>query len=184
MLRCVVDVTSGIMDSTGEVVVVVVLLVGRWDIELHSVPRVSRDLSSLLCHPQHRFSRIMDQAAMVRRVEVVLTTIMVMLLPMPPDRISIRRILISKVGILKILEVILRILLCQLVDPSGIREINPVREMLLLAAQDRLGRLASQVRDALPRDEVVRVTEVVVDDSKVRDMLITSHYRMLRTIQT
>ncbi|KAM2973502.1 hypothetical protein FF2_020050 [Malus domestica] len=121
---------------------------------------------------------------MVRRVEVVLTTIMVMLLPIPPDRISIRRILISKVGILKILEVILRILLCQLVDPSGIREINPVREMLLLAAQDRLGRLASQVRDALPKDEVVRVTEVVVDDSKLRDMLITSHYRILRTIQT
>ncbi|KAM1641949.1 hypothetical protein ACFX2K_011956 [Malus domestica] len=86
---------------------------------------------------------------MVRRVVVVLTTIRVMLLPMLPDSISIPRILIFRLGIPKILDVILHILPCQLTDLSGIREVSPDREMLLLAVQDRLGTLARQDRDVL-----------------------------------
>ncbi|KAM2270759.1 hypothetical protein ACFXTI_038168 [Malus domestica] len=73
---------------------------------------------------------------MVRRVVVVLTTIRVMLLPMLPDSISIPRILILRLGIPKTLGVILFIIPCQLVDLSGIREVNPDRERLLLVVQD------------------------------------------------
>ncbi|KAM1569024.1 hypothetical protein TB1_033688 [Malus domestica] len=120
---------------------------------------------------------------MVRRVVVVFTTIRVMLLPMLPDRISIPRILIFRLGIPKILEVILHILPYQLADLSGIREVSPDRERLLLTVQDRLGSLASQDKDVLLRGKVTKVTEVVVDDSKPNDVLITSHCKMLRTIQ-
>ncbi|KAM2420031.1 hypothetical protein ACFXTH_026536 [Malus domestica] len=120
---------------------------------------------------------------MVRRVVVVLTTIRVMLLLMLPDRINISRILIFKPGIPKTLEVILHILPCQLADLRGIREVSPDRERLLLAVQDHLGSLISQDRDVLLRGEVTKVTEVVVNDSKLRDMLITYHCKMLRTIQ-
>ncbi|KAM2886538.1 hypothetical protein COP2_013603 [Malus domestica] len=107
------------MESVGEVVVLA-RLIDIWDIGLLSVPRVSRDLNSLLCHLQRRFSRTLDQAVMVRRFVVVLTIIRVMLLPMLPDRISTSRILIFRLGIPKILEVIFFILPCQLVDLSGI----------------------------------------------------------------
>ncbi|KAM1318233.1 hypothetical protein EV2_003603 [Malus domestica] len=121
---------------------------------------------------------------MVRRVVVVLTTTRVILLPILPDSISILRILILRLGIPKTLEVILLILPCQLVDLSGIKEVSPDRERLLLVAQDRLGSLASQDRDVLLRGEVTKATKVVVDDSKLRDMLITSHCKMLRIIRT
>ena len=63
-------------------------------------------------------------------------------------------------------------------------EVSPDRERLLLAVQDRLGSLASQDNDVLLRGEVTKVTEVVVDDSKLRDVLITSHCKMLRIIRT
>ncbi|XP_070660523.1 uncharacterized protein [Malus domestica] len=47
VLRCAAVVTSDIMESVGEVVVVVLAtLVDRWDIGLLSVPRVNRNLSS------------------------------------------------------------------------------------------------------------------------------------------
>ncbi|KAM2171799.1 hypothetical protein ACFX1R_036844 [Malus domestica] len=90
---------------------------------------------------------------MVRRIVVVLTTIRVMLFPMLPDSISIPRILIFRLGIPKILEVILHILPCQLADLNGIWEVNPDRESLLLAIQDRLGSLVRQDRDVLLRGE-------------------------------
>ncbi|KAM2571639.1 hypothetical protein TB1_006339 [Malus domestica] len=90
---------------------------------------------------------------MVRRVLVVLTTIRVMLLPMLPDRINIPRILIFRLGIPKILEVILHILPCQLAYLSGIREVNPNRERLLLAVHDRLDSRVKQDRDVLLKDE-------------------------------
>ncbi|KAM1719587.1 hypothetical protein ACFX12_021376 [Malus domestica] len=170
------------MESVGEMVVVATL-VDRWDIGLLSVPRVSRGLSSLICHLQCRFSRTLDQAVMVRRVVVVLTTIRVMLLPVLPDIISIPRILIFRLGIPKILKVILHILPCQLVNLNGIRKVSPDNERLLLAVQDRLGSLARQVRDVLLRDEVIKVIKVMEDDSKLRDVLITSHCKMLKTIQ-
>ncbi|XP_070667348.1 uncharacterized protein [Malus domestica] len=139
---------TDIMESVREVAVVATL-VDSWDIELHNVPRVNRGLSSLLCHLQRRFSRTLDQAVMVRQVVVVLTTIRVMLLPMLPDSISIPRILIFRLGIPKILEVILHILPCQLADLSGIRKVSPDMERLLLTVQDRLGSLARQDRDLL-----------------------------------
>ncbi|KAM2282278.1 hypothetical protein COP1_031714 [Malus domestica] len=187
VLRCAIVVISDIMESVGEVVVVVLAtLVERWDIGMPSVPRVNRDLSGLLCHLQRRFSRTLDQAVMVRRVVMVLTTIRVMLLPMHLDNISIPGILIFRLGILKILEVILHILLCQLVDLvdlSGIRGINPDREMWLLAVQVVLSSLVSQDMDVLLRGEVTKAIEVMVDDSKLRDVLITYHCKMLRTIQ-
>ncbi|KAM1145964.1 hypothetical protein ACFX19_038560 [Malus domestica] len=170
------------MENAGKVVVVATL-VDRWDIGLLSVPRVSRCLNSLLCHLQRRFSRTLDQAVIVRRVVVVLITIRVTLLPMLPDNISIPRILIFRLGIPKILKVILHILPCQLADLSGIREASPNREMLLLAVQDHLGSLARQDRDVLLGGEVTKVTEVVVDNNKLRDVLITYHCKMLRTIQ-
>ncbi|KAM1952897.1 hypothetical protein ACFX15_007317 [Malus domestica] len=170
------------MENVGEVAVVATL-VDSWDIELHSVPIVNKGLNSLLCHLQHRFSRTLDQAVMVRRVVVVLTTIRVMLLPMLPDSISILRILIFKLSIPKILEVILHMLPCQLMDLNGIREVNPDGERSLLAVQDRLGNLARQDRDVLLRDEVIKVIEVVEDDNKLMDVLITYHCKMLRTIQ-
>ncbi|KAM2008813.1 hypothetical protein EV1_003423 [Malus domestica] len=70
-------------------------------------------------------------------------------------------------------------------DPySQTGEVNPDRERLLLAVQDRLGSLASQDRDVLLRGEVTKATEVVVDNSKLRDVLITSHCKMLRIIRT
>ncbi|KAM1608884.1 hypothetical protein ACFXTN_019513 [Malus domestica] len=103
---------------------------------------------------------------------------------MLPDNISIPRILILRVGIPKTLEVIFLILPCQLVDLSDIREVSPDRERLLLAVQDRLGSLVSQDRDVLLRGEVTKATKVVVDDSKLRDVLITSHYNMLKIIRT
>ncbi|KAM2676007.1 hypothetical protein EV1_002719 [Malus domestica] len=90
---------------------------------------------------------------MVRRVVVVLTTTRVILLPMLPDSISIPMILILRLGIPKTLEVILLILPSQLVDLSGIREVSPDRERLLLAVQDHLGSLFSQDRDVLLRGE-------------------------------
>ncbi|KAM2726582.1 hypothetical protein EV2_039013 [Malus domestica] len=121
---------------------------------------------------------------MVRWVVVVLTTIRVMLLPMLPGNISILRILIFRLGIPKILEVILHILPCQLVDLSGIREVSPDRERLPLVVQDRLSSLATQDRDVLLRDEVIKVIEVVEDDSKPRDVIIISHCKMLRIIRT
>ncbi|XP_070664585.1 uncharacterized protein [Malus domestica] len=99
-----------------------------------------------------------------------------MLLPMLPDSISIPRILILRLGIPKTLGVILLILPCQLTDRSGIREVSPDRERLLLAVQDRLGRLISQDRDVLLRGEVTKATEVVVNVSKLRDVLITYHW--------
>ncbi|KAM1331104.1 hypothetical protein ACFX2H_043308 [Malus domestica] len=120
---------------------------------------------------------------MVRRVVVVLTTIRVMLFLMLPDRISIPRILIFRLGIPKILEVILHILPYQLADLSGIRKVSPDKERLLLAVQDRLGSLASQDRDVLLRGEVTKVTEVGVDDSKLRDVLITHHCKMFIIIR-
>ncbi|KAM1916064.1 hypothetical protein ACFX13_035840 [Malus domestica] len=120
---------------------------------------------------------------MVRRIVVVLTTIRVMLFPMLPDSISIPRILIFRLGIPKILEVILHILPCQLADLNGIWEVNPDRESLLLAIQDRLGSLVRQDRDVLLRGEVIKVIEVVNDDSKLMDVLITSHCKMLRIIR-
>ncbi|CAN6686569.1 unnamed protein product [Malus baccata var. baccata] len=65
VLRCAAVVTLDIMENVGEVVVVVLAtLVDRWDIGLPSVPRVSRNLRSLLCHLQRRFNRILDQAVM------------------------------------------------------------------------------------------------------------------------
>ncbi|KAM1972633.1 hypothetical protein FF2_018942 [Malus domestica] len=184
MLRFAAVVTSDIMESVGEVVVVVLAtLVDKLNIGLLSVPRVNRNLNSLLCHLQRRFSRTLDQAVMVRRVVVVLTTIRVMLLPMLPDSISIPRILILRLGIPKTLGVILLILPCQLVDLSGIREVNPNRERLLLVVHDHRGSLISQDMDVLHRDEVTKATEVVVDDNKLRDVLITYHCKMRRTIQ-
>ncbi|KAM1650071.1 hypothetical protein ACFXTN_002825 [Malus domestica] len=62
-------------------------------------------------------------------------------------------ILILRLGIPKTLEVILLILPSQLVDLSGIREVSPDRERLLLAVQDHLGSLFSQDRDVLLRGE-------------------------------
>ncbi|KAM1734346.1 hypothetical protein ACFX11_019842 [Malus domestica] len=121
---------------------------------------------------------------MVRRVVVVFTIIRVMLLPMLPDSISIPRILIFRLGIPKIIEVILHILPCQLVDLSGIREVSPDKERLLLAVQDRLSSLVRQDMDVLLRGEVIKVIEVVKDDSKLMDVLITSHYKMFRIIRT
>ncbi|KAM1286081.1 hypothetical protein ACFX2J_000168 [Malus domestica] len=56
------DKGKDIMESVGEVVLAT--LVDRWGIGLLNVPRVSRDLSSLLCHLQRRFNRILDQAVM------------------------------------------------------------------------------------------------------------------------
>ncbi|KAM1645193.1 hypothetical protein ACFXTN_006378 [Malus domestica] len=151
------DRGKDIMESVGEVVVVVLAtFVDRWDIGLLSVPKVSRDLSNLLCHLQRRFNRALDQAVIVRRVVVVITTTRVILLPMLPDSISIPRILILRLGIPKTLEVILLILPCQLVDLSGIREVSPDRERLLLAVQDHLSSLASQDRDVLLRGEVTK----------------------------
>ncbi|KAM1329348.1 hypothetical protein ACFX2F_013527 [Malus domestica] len=121
---------------------------------------------------------------MVRRVVVVLITTRVILLPMLPDSISIPRIPILRLGIPKTLEVILLILPSQLVDLNGIREVSPDRERLLLAMQDHLGSLVSQDRDVLLRGEVTKATEVVVNDSKLRDVLITYHCKMLRIIRT
>ncbi|KAM2571594.1 hypothetical protein TB1_006301 [Malus domestica] len=103
---------------------------------------------------------------------------------MLPDLISIPRSLILRQGILRTLGVILLIHPCQLVDLSGIREVSPVRGKLLLVVQDHLGSLVSQARDVLPKGEVIKAVEVVVDDSKLRDVLITSHCKRLRTIQT
>ncbi|KAM1302324.1 hypothetical protein ACFX2H_013265 [Malus domestica] len=57
------DRGKDIMESVGEVVVLA-RLIDIWDIGLLSVPRVSRDLNSLLCHLQRRFSRTLDQAVM------------------------------------------------------------------------------------------------------------------------
>ncbi|CAN6544348.1 unnamed protein product [Malus baccata var. baccata] len=121
------------MVSVGEVLVLV-LRVGRWDIGLLSAPRVSREHSRLICHLQHLFSRVLDRVVMASRVVVVPTTIRGMLLRMLPDLISIPRSLI-----LRILEVIHLIPLCQLVDRSGIREASPVRGKLLLVMQDHPG---------------------------------------------
>ena len=135
-------VTPVTMVSVGEVLVLV-LRVGRWDIGLLSAPRVSRDRSRLICHLQHQFSRVLDRVVMASRVVVVPTTIRGMLLRMLPDLISILRSLILRQGILRILEVILLIPLCQLVDRSGIREASPVRGKLLLVVQDHLGSLVS-----------------------------------------
>ncbi|KAM2134068.1 hypothetical protein ACFX1R_004107 [Malus domestica] len=148
------------------------------------VPRVSRDLSRLICHLQRRFSRALDQAVMASRVVVVPTTTRGMLLHMFPDLISIPRSLILRQGILRILEVILLIPLCQLVDLSGIREVSPVRGKLLLVVQDHLDSLVSLVRDVFPRGEVIKAVEVVVDDSKLRGELIIFHCKRLRTIPT
>ena len=64
---------------------------------------------------------------MVRWVEVVLTIIRVMPLFMLHGSISIRRILIIRVGILSILDGIHCSLLFQLVDLSGIRGDSPSR---------------------------------------------------------
>ncbi|KAM2624545.1 hypothetical protein TB1_031509 [Malus domestica] len=121
---------------------------------------------------------------MASRVVVVPTTTRGMLLHMLPDLISIPRSFILRLGILRTLEVILLIHLCQLVDRSGIRKVSPVRGKLLLVVQDHPGSLVSQARDVLLRDEVIRVVEVVVDDSKLRGELITSHCKRPRTIQT
>ncbi|XP_068328181.1 uncharacterized protein [Pyrus communis] len=63
-----------ILESAGEAVVVV-SLVGIWDIELQIVPRVSRGPSSLSCHHLHQSSRSLDLVVMVRRVVVVLIII-------------------------------------------------------------------------------------------------------------
>ncbi|KAM3013376.1 hypothetical protein FF2_026245 [Malus domestica] len=49
VLRYATVVISDIMESVGKVVVLATL-VDRWDIRMLSVPRVSRDLSCLLCH--------------------------------------------------------------------------------------------------------------------------------------
>ncbi|KAM1014086.1 hypothetical protein ACFX2C_044130 [Malus domestica] len=182
-LRGAAVVIFVIMVSVGEVVVLV-LLVGKWDIGLLSAPRVSRDRSRPLCHLQRRFSRALDRAVMASRVVVVPTTTRGMLLRMLPDLISIPRSLVLSRGIPRILGVILLIHLCQLVDLSGIREVNPVRGKLLLVVQDHRGSLVSQARDVLPKGEVIKAVEVVVDDSKLRGMLITSHCKRLRTIRT
>ncbi|KAM1814664.1 hypothetical protein ACFX11_028304 [Malus domestica] len=128
-------------------------LVDKRDIERHSVPRVSRGLSSLLCHLQHRLSRALVQAVMARRVVVVLTTTKVMLLLMLQGSISISWILILRVGILNTLGVILLIFPCQLVDLSGTKEVSSDRERLLLVVQDHRGSLINQDRDVLHRDE-------------------------------
>ncbi|KAM1284906.1 hypothetical protein ACFX2J_027545 [Malus domestica] len=69
------------------------------------------------------------------------------------DLISIPRSLILRQGIPRTLGVILLILPCQLVDLSGIREVSPVREKLLLVVQNHLGSLVSQARDVLLRGE-------------------------------
>ncbi|KAM1638991.1 hypothetical protein ACFXTN_008338 [Malus domestica] len=95
-----------------------------------------------------------------------LITTKVILLPMLPDSISIPRILILRLGIPKTLE------------------ISPDRKRLLLVVQDCLSSLASQDNDVLLRGEVTKATKVVVDDSKLRDVLITYHYKMLRIIRT
>ncbi|KAM1457172.1 hypothetical protein ACFX2I_034378 [Malus domestica] len=102
---------------------------------------------------------------MANRVVVMLTTTRGMLPLMLPDLISIPRNLILRRGIPKTLGVILLILLCQLVDLSGIREVSPVRGKLLLVVQDHLGSLVSQARNVLLRGEVIKATEVVVTAS-------------------
>ncbi|KAM1481671.1 hypothetical protein ACFXTO_034065 [Malus domestica] len=63
------------------------------------------------------------------------------------------------------------------------QEVSLDREKLLLVVQDHLGNLLSQVRDILLRGEVTKATKIVVDDSKLKDVLITYHCKMLRTIQ-
>ncbi|KAM2668119.1 hypothetical protein EV2_019739 [Malus domestica] len=176
-------VTSVTMVSVGEVLVPA-LHVGRWDIGLLSAPRVSRDRNRLICHLQHQFSRVLDRVVMASRVVVVPTTIRGMLLRMLPDLISIPRSLTLRLDILRILEVIHLIPLCQLVDRSGIREASPVRGKLLRVVQDHPGSLVSQVRGVILRDEVIRAIEAEVDDSRLRGELIIFLCRRLRTIQT
>ncbi|KAM1061622.1 hypothetical protein ACFX2A_026628 [Malus domestica] len=176
-------VTPVTMVSVGEVLVPA-LRVGRWDIRLLSAPRVNRDRSRPLCHLQHLFSRVLDRVVMASRVVVVPTIIRGMLLRMLPDLISIPRSLILRLGILRILEVIHLIPLCQLVDRSGIREASPVRGKLLLVVQDHLGSLVSQARGVILRDEVIRAVEAEVDVNKLRGELIIFLCRRLRTIQT
>ena len=123
-------VIIGILESAREAAVVV-SLVGRWDIELQIVPRVSRGPSSFSCHHLRRSSRFLALVVMVRRVVVVPIIIKVMPFLMLQDSIHIPRILILRVGILNILEAICRILPFQLVDLSGTREDNPNKERLL-----------------------------------------------------
>ncbi|XP_048443374.1 uncharacterized protein LOC125478798 [Pyrus x bretschneideri] len=66
-----------------------------------------------------------------------------------------------------------------MVDLSGIREDSPNNERLLPVVQDLRGSLVNQVRGIICRVEVVRLAEVVVDDSRPRDCyrkIITFHH--------
>ncbi|KAM1413308.1 hypothetical protein ACFXTO_025924 [Malus domestica] len=121
---------------------------------------------------------------MVRWVEVLLTIIRAMPLLMLQDHISIRRIRITRVGILSILKGIRCILPFQLVDLSGIREDSPSKLRLLPVVQDLQGNLVSQVRGEVYRGEVIKLIEVVGDDNKPKDVLTISLCRMLRIIRT
>ena len=107
-------VTTGISASV-DVVAAVASRVDRWDIERRIVPRVSssRNRSRPLCHHLHHSSRSRVLVATARRVEVVLTTIRVMLSLMLRGSISTPRIPIPWVAILSIRAAICRILQLQ-----------------------------------------------------------------------
>ncbi|XP_068320480.1 uncharacterized protein [Pyrus communis] len=142
-LRCAAGVTIGILESAGEAAVVVSLM-GRWDIELQIVPRISRGPISLFCHHLRRSSRSLALVVMVRRVVVVPIIIRVMSFLMLQDSIRIPRILILRVGIPSILVAICHILQFQRVDLSGTREDSLSRGRLLLVVRDLQGSLDAQ----------------------------------------
>ena len=170
-----------ILVSVGEAAVVA-LLVGRWDIGLQIVPRVSRSLSRLSCHHLYRFSKFLVLVVMCRQVEVVPITIRAMLFLMPRDNNNIPRTHILRMVIPSILVAICCILQFQQAGLSGFREDRFSRGRMLRVVQGLRGSLVSPVRGVALRVVVARRAEVEVDDSRPRGVFIIFLCMTLRTI--
>ncbi|KAM1382099.1 hypothetical protein ACFX2F_034606 [Malus domestica] len=84
---------------------------------------------------------------------------------------------ISTLRTLSIREVLCCINHIQPVGLNGTKGDSPSRKRLLLAVQDLQGSLVNRDRDV-----VFMLIEVVVDDNRIRDVFITCHCKMLRTI--
>ncbi|KAM1963036.1 hypothetical protein ACFX16_023260 [Malus domestica] len=145
-------------------------LVDRWVIGLLNAFRISRDPSSLLSHHMYQPSKLQNLVVMPRLVVEVPIIIKAMSLHILQRSISILRIHSIK-------KVLCRISHVKPVDHSGTKGDSLSRLRLLLALHDLHGNLVS--RD---RDMVFMLTEVVVDDSRIRDVFITCYCKMLKTI--
>ncbi|KAM1683173.1 hypothetical protein ACFXTN_031368 [Malus domestica] len=110
-------------------------------------------------------------------IVVILRLVVEVPLPIRAMPLLILQGSISTLRTLSIREVLCCINHIQPVGLNGTKGDNPSRERLLLAVQDLQGSLVNRDKDV-----VFMLTEVVVDDNRIRDVFITCHCKMLRTI--